>query len=226
MAATSSGAPGMTRTPSVSAASRCSIFVTSSFTARWGIRSCTTSAVRRPWAISKILAGSRLFSSAQILHCRLTERVESTKTPSRSKRTAAQRKEFSLNYGTSCRRLQGDRRITKLRRASVSLRRWQYLIGAGNHRRAGCQPVANQEIFLAKMRVCSLSPGPHEIIVQAGSDQRADHRNDPSRPLLHHFTAGFHSDPLDDSRNKTSDYFLLHKFSRDVHPSRGGGGYP
>src|SRR5437879_13036287 len=81
-------------------------------------------------------------------------------------------------------------------------------------------------MFLAKMRVSARSPGSHKIIVQGCANQRADHWNHPSRPLLYYFGTGFHGDPLDYSRNKAIDYFLLHKFSADVHPSGSGGGNP
>src|SRR5579872_133585 len=46
------------------------------------------SMLRRPWALSMTRSGSMLCSSAHLRHTRSTARVESTRTPSRSKRMA------------------------------------------------------------------------------------------------------------------------------------------
>src|SRR5207244_12181550 len=85
-------APGITATPSVSSDSRRSILCTSAATSRCGASRCTTSTVRTPCAIAKTFSGSMLFSVAHRRHSRETERVESTNTPSRSKRIAEQLK--------------------------------------------------------------------------------------------------------------------------------------
>src|SRR6266851_4427665 len=145
-------------------------------------------------------------SSAHICHWRVTEPVESTRTPSRSKRTAAQLnvviKEFFWFPARSPR---------------------QCLRGVGHDYELSLgYLVANLHVPFAEVRAGALSPSAHEIIVQAGADHRAGKRNDPSRPLFDHFRAGLRSNALDDSGHEPADHFFLQQLAADVDTGSAG----
>ena len=84
----SSRAPGTTATPRCSASSSLSRTATSTGMSRCGATSRSVSLVRRPCATRSTAAGSMSCRRAHVSQTSSIHRRESTKTPSRSKRTA------------------------------------------------------------------------------------------------------------------------------------------
>src|SRR5436189_5745422 len=78
-------------------------------------------------------------------------------------------------------------------------------------------------MLVAEMCMSSLSPAADKIIIQHAADQRTGDWNQPARPLLNEFSAGFRRDALNDFRYHPVDEVLLDEITSQIH-ARGAGG--
>src|SRR5580700_10136614 len=166
---------------------------------------------RTPWPTATAFSSSIPCSRDQMRHCRSTEWVESTSTPSRSKRIAAQLNLVILFFyhkdgRLACRCRENFRRLWR-QRYRLSL-------------------LPKLQMTLAEVGLGTLTPGVHEPVVEARAEGGAHEWNHASRPLLHHLSAGPRRDALNHARNELVDHFFLQQFTADVDPGCAGGSDP
>src|SRR6266566_9004923 len=81
-------------------------------------------------------------------------------------------------------------------------------------------------MLLAEMSVRPFAPATHEIVIQGRSNDRADYRNQPTRPFLDELCTGLGSDALNDPRDQLIDNTFLQQVAPHVNSGSAGGSDP
>src|SRR5277367_465344 len=162
--------------------------------------------------MAMIFSSSTHLRRAQARHCRSTEAVESTRTPSRSKRIAEQWKIGILIFPITRFYAQARKAVSSAEeKAEPSFARRRIarvpvphmppapsdlvsvrLVRAGGEARRTRRRqhsllrfLPHQQISLAEVRLGAHPPRPHKPVVQSRAEGRTEQRNHPARPLFH-----------------------------------------
>src|SRR5581483_2133769 len=81
-------------------------------------------------------------------------------------------------------------------------------------------------MFFTKVFSRPLAPGPHKVIIESAANKGAGNRNQPPRPLLHHFLARLHRNSAYESWYQPVDHFFFQQLAANVHAGGAGGGHP